>query len=105
MGNSVEYRATGRISFLDEGAVQGGGYGVPFSAGAPFYPQQQQQQQYGNVNYGYANQYQGAAYAQGPFVGGQGAPPAKHHRRHRHHRHHTTETGNAQADNAQAVPE
>lgn len=77
---------------------------MPFSAGAPFYPQQQQQQQYGNVSYGYANQYQGASYAQGPFVGGQGAPSGKH-RRHRHRRHHTTETGNAQPDNPQAVPE
>lgn len=102
------------FDFLDDGAVQGGGYGVPFNAtsydtgasyGATgFYPQQQQQQ-YGNVSYGYANQYQGASYAQGPIVSGRGGSSGKHHRRHRHHRHQTTEATTVVADAAQAVPE
>ncbi len=93
-------------SFIDGGTPIGGGYGVPYGAGNGFYPQQQQQ--YGGVQFGYANQYQGVPFGQAPFVGNPADQPVKHHRRHhRHHRHHTADAAEAAAavDQAHAVPE
>lgn len=84
-------------SFVEDGAqFGGGGFGVPYGAGAGFQPQQQ----YGGGNFGYANQYQGQ------FAGGPTGQVVKQHRHHRHHRHHhTAEAAQGSADQAHAVPE